>query len=51
MTYSAIAEYMKPDGYTARILGWPTCTVAGATKGEEIRGMGQALAVADRGIA
>ncbi len=43
MTYNAIVEYMKPDGYTASILGWPACTVAGATKAEALDRLRQAV--------
>ncbi len=44
MTYNAIVEDTGPGGYTASILGWPGCTVEGATKDEALARLRQAIA-------
>ncbi len=43
MTYNAIVEDTGPGGYTASILGWPGCTVKGATKDEALARLRQAI--------
>ncbi len=46
MTYNAIVEDTGPSGYTASILGWPSCTAKGTTKDEALARLRQAIALA-----
>ncbi len=43
MTYNAIVEDQTPHGYTATILGWPSCTVTGATRAEALTRLRRAI--------
>ena len=43
MTYNAIVEDRNNEGYTASVLGWPGCTVTGATKAEALARLRQAI--------
>ena len=43
MTYNAIVEDRKTAGYTASILGWPSCTATGATKAEALTRLRQVI--------
>lgn len=43
MTYNAIVEDRKAEGYTASILGWPGCTASGDTKDEALARLRQAI--------
>ncbi len=36
MTYNAIVEDTEKDGFTATVLGWPSCTAAGSTREEAL---------------
>ena len=44
MTYNAIVEDTGSGGYTASILGWPDCSVKGATRDEALARLRQAIA-------
>ena len=43
MKYNAIVEDSETDGYTATILEWPGCTATGATRGEALTRLRQAI--------
>lgn len=43
MTYNAIVEDRKAEGFTASLLGWPSCTATGATKAEALTRLRQAI--------
>jgi hypothetical protein len=43
MTYNAIVEDMKAGGFSATVLGWPTCTATGATKAEALARLRQTV--------
>ncbi len=43
MTYSAVVENDQGRSYRATVLGWPDCTVAGATREEALAKLRAAL--------
>lgn len=43
MTYNAVVESDRDKTYRATVLGWPDCTVAGATREEALAGLREAL--------
>ncbi|HEX9733245.1 MAG TPA: type II toxin-antitoxin system HicB family antitoxin [Thermoanaerobaculia bacterium] len=43
MTYSAIVEDRESAGFTASVLGWPSCTATGATKAEALTRLRQVI--------
>ncbi len=43
MTYNAVIESDRGKSYRATILGWPDCTVAGATREEALAKLREAL--------
>ncbi len=43
MTYNAVVENDRGRNYRATVLGWPDCTVAGATREEALSRLREAL--------
>ena len=43
MRYNAIVEDTNSDGYTATVLGWPSCTATGATRDEALDQLRQVI--------
>ena len=43
MTYNAVVESDRGKSYRATVLGWPDCTVAGATREEALAKLREAV--------
>ncbi len=43
MKYNAMVEDTNSDGYTATVLGWPSCSATGATKDEALGQLRQVI--------
>ena len=43
MTYNAVVESDTDNSYRATVLGWPDCTVAGATREEALARLREAV--------
>ncbi len=43
MTYNAVVENDRDQSYRATVLGWPDCSVAGATREEALAKLRQAF--------
>jgi predicted RNase H-like HicB family nuclease len=43
MTYNAVVESNQGKSYRATVLGWPDCTVAGATREEALAQLREAV--------